>query len=99
MKDKLSFQILTSLITKLLLFTNNNHGALKKEIKPQVDKYTINGKDIILLAEGRLVNLGCAYRSPKFCNESNSFANQTCHLELWKTVLLTTTKYTCYRNI
>jgi adenosylhomocysteinase len=36
------------------------HGASKVEIKPQVDKYTINGKDIILLAEGRLVNLGCA---------------------------------------
>jgi adenosylhomocysteinase len=53
---------------KSLTWLNTNHGASKVEIKPQVDKYTIDGKDIILLAEGRLVNLGC-YRSPKFCNE------------------------------
>jgi adenosylhomocysteinase len=46
---------------------NTNHGASKVEIKPQVDKYTIDGKDIILLAEGRLVNLGL--QVTKFCNE------------------------------
>lgn len=62
---------------------NNNHGASKDEIKPQVDKYTINGKDIILLAEGRLVNLGCATGHPSFVM-SNSFANQTlAQIELW----------------
>jgi adenosylhomocysteinase len=43
-----------------MAWLNKNHGASKIEIKPQVDMYTINGKDIIILAEGRLVNLGCA---------------------------------------
>jgi len=63
---------------------NNNHGNTKVEIKPQVDKYTINGKDIILLAEGRLVNLGCATGHPSFVM-SNSFTNQTlAQIELWK---------------
>jgi len=62
---------------------NDKHGASKVEIKPQVDKYTINGKDIILLAEGRLVNLGCATGHPSFVM-SNSFTNQTlAQLELW----------------
>jgi len=62
---------------------NSNHGASKSEIKPQVDMYTINGKDIILLAEGRLVNLGCATGHPSFVM-SNSFTNQTlAQLELW----------------
>ena len=59
------------------------HGDSKVEIKPQVDKYTINGKDIILLAEGRLVNLGCATGHPSFVM-SNSFTNQTlAQIELW----------------
>ena len=63
---------------------NNNYGNSKVEIKPQVDQYTINGKDIILLAEGRLVNLGCATGHPSFVM-SNSFANQTlAQIELWK---------------
>jgi len=62
---------------------NNNFGHTKDEIKPQVDKYTVNGKDIILLAEGRLVNLGCAMGHPSFVM-SNSFTNQTlAQLELW----------------
>jgi len=62
---------------------NNNHGSSKVEIKPQVDQYTLGGKDIILLAEGRLVNLGCATGHPSFVM-SNSFANQTlAQLELW----------------
>jgi len=62
---------------------NDNHGKTKVEIKPQVDKYTINGKDIILLAEGRLVNLGCATGHPSFVM-SNSFTNQTlAQIELW----------------
>ena len=61
-----------------------NHGNTHVEIKPQVDKYTINGKDIILLAEGRLVNLGCATGHPSFVM-SNSFTNQTlAQIELWK---------------
>ncbi len=63
---------------------NKNHGASKVEIKPQVDKYTIAGKDVILLAEGRLVNLGCATGHPSFVM-SNSFTNQTlAQIELWK---------------
>ncbi|MDT0678442.1 adenosylhomocysteinase [Autumnicola musiva] len=62
---------------------NNNYGDTKNEIKPQVDKYTIDGKDIILLAEGRLVNLGCATGHPSFVM-SNSFTNQTlAQIELW----------------
>ena len=62
---------------------NENYGDTKIEIKPQVDKYTIDGKDIILLAEGRLVNLGCATGHPSFVM-SNSFTNQTlAQLELW----------------
>ena len=60
-----------------------NNNAIKDEIKPQVDKYTFNGKDIILLAEGRLVNLGCATGHPSFVM-SNSFTNQTlAQIELW----------------
>lgn len=67
-----------------MAWLNKNHGALKVEIKPQVDMYTINGKDIIILAEGRLVNLGCATGHPSFVM-SNSFTNQTlAQLELWK---------------
>ena len=63
---------------------NDNYGATKVEIKPQVDKYTIDGVDIILLAEGRLVNLGCATGHPSFVM-SNSFTNQTlAQIELWK---------------
>jgi len=62
---------------------DQNHGDSKDTIKAQVDKYTINGKDIILLAEGRLVNLGCATGHPSFVM-SNSFTNQTlAQLELW----------------
>ncbi len=63
---------------------NANHGKSKVEIKPQVDMYTIAGKDIIILAEGRLVNLGCATGHPSFVM-SNSFTNQTlAQLELWQ---------------
>jgi len=62
---------------------NAKYGSTKVEIKPQVDKYTIDGKDVILLAEGRLVNLGCATGHPSFVM-SNSFTNQTlAQLELW----------------
>ena len=67
-----------------MAWLNTNHGASKIEIKPQVDKYTIAGKDIIILAEGRLVNLGCATGHPSFVM-SNSFTNQTlAQIELWK---------------
>ncbi|MDG1841807.1 MAG: adenosylhomocysteinase [Crocinitomicaceae bacterium] len=60
-----------------------NHGSTKVEIKPQVDLYNVNGNDIIILAEGRLVNLGCATGHPSFVM-SNSFTNQTlAQLELW----------------
>ena len=62
---------------------NANTNNSKVEIKPQVDKYTLKGKDIILLAEGRLVNLGCATGHPSFVM-SNSFTNQTlAQIELW----------------
>ncbi len=62
---------------------NENFGNTKVEIKPQVDMYNVNGNDIILLAEGRLVNLGCATGHPSFVM-SNSFTNQTlAQLELW----------------
>ncbi len=66
-----------------MAWLNKNYGATKDVIKPQVDKYTIDGKDILLLAEGRLVNLGCATGHPSFVM-SNSFTNQTlAQLELW----------------
>ncbi len=66
-----------------MAWLNANYGNTKIEIKPQVDKYTIDGKDIIVLAEGRLVNLGCATGHPSFVM-SNSFTNQTlAQLELW----------------
>ncbi|HNM31326.1 MAG TPA: adenosylhomocysteinase [Chitinophagales bacterium] len=62
---------------------NNHYGHTKNTVKPQVDLYTIEGKDIILLAEGRLVNLGCATGHPSFVM-SNSFSNQViAQLELW----------------
>src|SRR5689334_17743389 len=63
---------------------NNNYGHTKDIIKPQVDLYNIDGKEIILLAEGRLVNLGCATGHPPFVM-SNSFTNQVlAQIELWK---------------
>ncbi len=66
-----------------MAWLNTNYGHTKDEIKPQVDKYTIDGKDVIVLAEGRLVNLGCAMGHPSFVM-SNSFCNQTlAQLELW----------------
>ena len=66
-----------------MAWLNGNYGKTKEEIKPQVDKYTVDGKDIIVLAEGRLVNLGCAMGHPSFVM-SNSFTNQVlAQLELW----------------
>ncbi len=62
---------------------NSNHGNTKDTIKPQVDLYNVNGNEIIVLAEGRLVNLGCATGHPSFVM-SNSFTNQTlAQIELW----------------
>ncbi|MBN9300064.1 MAG: adenosylhomocysteinase [Filimonas sp.] len=62
---------------------NTNYGHTKDTVKPQVDIYNVDGKDIILLAEGRLVNLGCATGHPSFVM-SNSFTNQTlAQIELW----------------
>ncbi len=67
-----------------MAWLNANYGNTRDEIKPQVDKYTIDGKDIVVLAEGRLVNLGCATGHPSFVM-SNSFTNQTlAQIELWK---------------
>ena len=66
-----------------MAWLNSNFGLTKSEIKPQVDKYNVNGNDIIILAEGRLVNLGCATGHPSFVM-SNSFTNQTlAQIELW----------------
>jgi adenosylhomocysteinase len=72
-----------------MAWLNENYGSTKEQIKPQVDMYTIDGKEVIILAEGRLVNLGCAMGHPSFVM-SNSFCNQTlAQLELW----LNTDKY------
>ena len=66
-----------------MAWLNGSYGDTKVEIEPQVDKYTVEGKDIIVLAEGRLVNLGCATGHPSFVM-SNSFTNQTlAQIELW----------------
>jgi len=66
-----------------MAWLNDNYGHTKNVIKPQVDLYEIDGKEIIVLAEGRLVNLGCATGHPSFVM-SNSFTNQTlAQLELW----------------
>ena len=66
-----------------MAWLNKTHGHTKEEIKPQVDMYTIADKNVIVLAEGRLVNLGCATGHPSFVM-SNSFTNQTlAQIELW----------------
>ncbi len=66
-----------------MAWLNNNYGQTKDTIKPQVDLYNIDGKEVIVLAEGRLVNLGCATGHPSFVM-SNSFSNQTlAQIELW----------------
>ncbi|SEK89898.1 adenosylhomocysteinase [Aquimarina amphilecti] len=67
-----------------MAWLNEKYGHTKDTIKPQVDKYNVNGNDVIILAEGRLVNLGCATGHPSFVM-SNSFTNQTlAQIELWK---------------
>lgn len=67
-----------------MAWLNENYGKTKIEVKPQVDIYNIDGKEIIILAEGRLVNLGCATGHPSFVM-SNSFTNQTlAQIELWQ---------------
>jgi adenosylhomocysteinase len=67
-----------------MAWLNGNYGHTKDTIKPQVDLYNVDGKDIIVLAEGRLVNLGCATGHPSFVM-SNSFTNQVlAQLELWQ---------------
>jgi adenosylhomocysteinase len=66
-----------------MAWLNSNYGSTKYTVKPQVDIYNVNGNEIIVLAEGRLVNLGCATGHPSFVM-SNSFTNQTlAQLELW----------------
>jgi len=67
-----------------MAWLNKNYGNTKVEIKPQVDKYTVDGHEVLVLAEGRLVNLGCATGHPSFVM-SNSFTNQVlAQLELWQ---------------
>ncbi len=66
-----------------MAWLNDNYGNTKEEIKPQVDLYNVDGNEVIVLAEGRLVNLGCATGHPSFVM-SNSFTNQVlAQLELW----------------
>jgi adenosylhomocysteinase len=66
-----------------MAWLNKNYGSTKDTIKPQVDMYNVDGNEIIILAEGRLVNLGCAMGHPSFVM-SNSFSNQTlAQIELW----------------
>ncbi len=66
-----------------MAWMEKNHGASKYEVKPQVDVYNVDGNEIIILAQGRLVNLGCATGHPSFVM-SNSFTNQTlAQMELW----------------
>jgi adenosylhomocysteinase len=67
-----------------MAWLNKNYGSTKNTVKPQVDIYNVKGNDVIILAEGRLVNLGCATGHPSFVM-SNSFTNQTlAQLELWE---------------
>ncbi|MDB9881557.1 adenosylhomocysteinase [Bacteroidia bacterium] len=67
-----------------IAYLNDNYGDTKFEVKPQVDVYNVDGNELIVLAEGRLVNLGCATGHPSFVM-SNSFTNQTlAQLELWE---------------
>jgi adenosylhomocysteinase len=67
-----------------MAWLNGTYGNTKDTIKPQVDIYNIDGKDVIILAEGRLVNLGCATGHPSFVM-SNSFTNQVlAQMELWQ---------------
>jgi len=67
-----------------MAWLNKHYGHTRVNIKPMVDKYTIDGKDVIVLAEGRLVNLGCATGHPSFVM-SASFTNQVlAQIELWK---------------
>lgn len=67
-----------------MAWLNANYGSTKSTVKPQVDIYNVKGNDVIILAEGRLVNLGCATGHPSFVM-SNSFTNQTlAQLELWE---------------
>ena len=79
---------------------NSNYGDTKSNIKPQVDIYTLeNNSQVIVLAEGRLVNLGCATGHPSFVM-SNSFTNQTlAQIELWKNSKSMKTRYMCYQKI
>jgi adenosylhomocysteinase len=66
-----------------MAWLNDTYGSTRSEVKPQVDIYTIEDKEVIILAEGRLVNLGCATGHPSFVM-SNSFTNQTlAQMELW----------------
>jgi adenosylhomocysteinase len=83
-KDKVIISNIGHFDTEIdMAWLNKNYGHTKVEIKPQVDLYTIDGKDLIVLAEGRLVNLGCATGHPSFVM-SNSFTNQVlAQLELW----------------
>ena len=76
-----------------MAWLNKNYGNTKDTIKPQVDLYNIDGKDIIVLAEGRLVNLGCATGHPSFVM-SNSFSNKPLHkLNYGLIIAYTKTKY------
>ena len=81
-----------------MAWLNGAYGDTKKVIKPQVDLYNVEGNEIIVLAEGRLVNLGCATGHPSFVM-SNSFTNQTlAQIELWCTATNTRTRFTHFQS-
>jgi len=84
MKDKAILCNIGHFDTEIdMAWLNKNYGKTKDQIKPQVDLYNIDGKEIIILAEGRLVNLGCATGHPSFVM-SSSFSNQVlAQIELW----------------
>ena len=77
---------------------NENYGHTKDEIKPQVDLYTIDGVDVIVLAEGRLSEFGCATGHPSFVM-SNSFTNQTLADRIWIKFRFIKMRFTCFQNI
>ena len=82
-----------------MAWLEKNYGNTKVEIKPQVDLYTIDGVDVIVLAEGRLVNLGCATGHPSFVM-SNSFTNQVlAQLEYGLIARIIKMRFTCFQNI
>ena len=81
-----------------MAWLNKNYGNTKVQIKPQVDKYTIDGKDMIVLAEGRLVNLGCATGHPTFVMQIHSPTRHWHKLNFGQTLINMKTKFMYFLN-